>query len=92
MIEIIFYQNGFVASGHAESGPYGSDLVCAGVSAILIGALNWFNSETKIVNRENLIQVITNQKEYLDLLKIQLQAIQSNYSKYISIKIQDQKI
>lgn len=27
-------------SGHAESGPYGYDLVCAGVSAISIGAVN----------------------------------------------------
>ncbi|HLR64459.1 MAG TPA: ribosomal-processing cysteine protease Prp, partial [Pseudogracilibacillus sp.] len=27
-------------SGHAESGPYGFDLVCAGVSAITFGAVN----------------------------------------------------
>src|SRR5690625_2519829 len=27
-------------SGHAESGPYGHDLVCAGVSAVSIGAVN----------------------------------------------------
>jgi hypothetical protein len=27
-------------SGHAESGPYGYDLVCAGVSAVSIGAVN----------------------------------------------------
>jgi len=26
--------------GHAESGPYGYDLVCAGVSAVSIGAVN----------------------------------------------------
>lgn len=26
--------------GHAESGPYGKDLVCAAVSAIAIGSLN----------------------------------------------------
>ncbi|WP_067727285.1 ribosomal-processing cysteine protease Prp [Oceanobacillus damuensis] len=27
-------------SGHADSGPYGYDLVCAGVSAVSIGAVN----------------------------------------------------
>ncbi|MEN2765862.1 ribosomal-processing cysteine protease Prp [Ornithinibacillus xuwenensis] len=30
----------FELSGHAESGPYGYDLVCAGVSAVSIGAVN----------------------------------------------------
>ena len=27
-------------SGHADSGPYGYDLVCAGVSAVTFGAVN----------------------------------------------------
>lgn len=31
---------GFEASGHANSGPYGKDLVCAGVSSIITGGLN----------------------------------------------------
>lgn len=30
----------FTLSGHAESGPYGYDLVCAAVSALSIGAVN----------------------------------------------------
>jgi len=30
----------FEISGHAKSGPYGYDLVCAGVSAITFGATN----------------------------------------------------
>lgn len=30
----------FTASGHAGSGPYGHDLVCAGVSAVIFGAVN----------------------------------------------------
>ncbi|MFA1822549.1 ribosomal-processing cysteine protease Prp [Virgibacillus oceani] len=30
----------FELSGHAESGPYGYDLVCAAVSAVSIGTLN----------------------------------------------------
>lgn len=31
---------GFEISGHAHSGPYGHDLVCAGVSAISFGSVN----------------------------------------------------
>lgn len=30
----------FEISGHADSGPYGYDLVCAGVSAVSFGVLN----------------------------------------------------
>ncbi|WP_010651038.1 ribosomal-processing cysteine protease Prp [Oceanobacillus massiliensis] len=30
----------FKLSGHADSGPYGYDLVCAGVSAVSIGTVN----------------------------------------------------
>src|SRR5690625_7449104 len=30
----------FQVSGHANSGPYGYDLVCAGVSAITFGSIN----------------------------------------------------
>ena len=32
--------NKFTLSGHAESGPYGHDLVCAAVSALTIGTAN----------------------------------------------------
>ncbi|MFD1850154.1 ribosomal-processing cysteine protease Prp [Oceanobacillus bengalensis] len=30
----------FEMTGHADSGPYGYDLVCAGVSAVSIGSVN----------------------------------------------------
>ncbi|HLQ95008.1 MAG TPA: ribosomal-processing cysteine protease Prp [Pseudogracilibacillus sp.] len=45
MINVVLYQKGnnihaFELSGHANSGPYGYDLVCAGVSAVTFGAVN----------------------------------------------------
>ncbi|WP_280769759.1 ribosomal-processing cysteine protease Prp [Salipaludibacillus daqingensis] len=46
MINITFDRNtnGFIDSftmaGHAESGPYGHDLVCAGASAVAFGTVN----------------------------------------------------
>jgi uncharacterized protein YsxB (DUF464 family) len=46
MIKAVFKQDSaqviryFRITGHADSGPYGSDIVCAAVSAVTIGALN----------------------------------------------------
>lgn len=45
MIQVTVYRkhkqiNAFSISGHADSGPYGYDLVCAGVSAVSFGAIN----------------------------------------------------
>ncbi|WP_152654750.1 ribosomal-processing cysteine protease Prp [Oceanobacillus sp. CFH 90083] len=45
MIQITVFQSdnqvtAFELTGHADSGPYGYDLVCAGVSAVTFGAVN----------------------------------------------------
>lgn len=45
MIEVMIHRkenkvSSFTLSGHAESGPYGYDLVCAAVSAVSFGAVN----------------------------------------------------
>lgn len=45
MIKVTVYRDNnqiksFELSGHAASGPYGYDLVCAGVSAVSFGAVN----------------------------------------------------
>ncbi|MTT32418.1 ribosomal-processing cysteine protease Prp [Terrilactibacillus sp. BCM23-1] len=38
----------FTIKGHADSGPYGYDLVCAGVSAVSFGSLNAIEALTGI--------------------------------------------
>ncbi|MFZ3576414.1 ribosomal-processing cysteine protease Prp [Virgibacillus sp. DJP39] len=45
MIQVTVYRkdnqiHAFQIKGHADSGPYGYDLVCAGVSAVTFGAVN----------------------------------------------------
>src|SRR5699024_4701899 len=45
MISVVLFQkenkiHAFELSGHANSGPHGYDLVCAGVSAVTFGAVN----------------------------------------------------
>ncbi|MDE6289823.1 MAG: ribosomal-processing cysteine protease Prp, partial [Ureaplasma sp.] len=44
MIKIDFYQNGYIVSGHANYSN-NNDIVCAGVSSITIGSINWFNHD-----------------------------------------------
>lgn len=91
MIKIIFHPNGFTATGHAYSAKYGSDLVCAGASAILMGSLNWFNSSsTTIIVDDNFIKVYDEQNNInhlLELINIQLKAmVTETNKKYVSIQ------
>lgn len=90
MIKVKFYQNGFIAVGHAHSDQYGHDLVCAGVSAILMGALNWFNSQTtQIIIDNNNITVISPTEDiskYLVLINQQLQAMLPQNKAYLLIE------
>ena len=49
-------------SGHANSGPHGHDLVCAGVSSITTGALNALQQPQNftITNEEGLLELTSN--------------------------------
>lgn len=38
----------FGLTGHADAGPYGSDIVCAAVSAVAIGAVNGIEQIAKV--------------------------------------------
>lgn len=40
---------GFVMKGHANSGPHGSDIVCAGASAVSFGAMNAIEQLTSVM-------------------------------------------
>lgn len=91
-----------VLSGHADSGPVGYDLVCAGVSAISFGSVNSVYRLAKVkLNVEQRAKGgyldITFPKEITDdqwrkaqlLLKamvVSLQTIEDQYSEYIQIK------
>lgn len=91
----------FEVSGHANSGPYGYDLVCAGVSAVTFGAVN---SISKICNVD--LEIIQESSGYLHVtlpnsleneqldkaqllfegMLISLQTIERDYRKFIKIK------
>lgn len=92
----------FEISGHAESGPYGHDLVCAAVSAVSVGTVNAVTGlcKTKMKieqgKKGGFLRCIvpdisdqqTNEKVQLLLegMLVSLQTIENDYSKYIQIK------
>lgn len=82
-------------SGHANSGVYGNDLVCAGVSSIAFGTLNALDIMTSKSVHLTVNQIITIEvtnlldetcQIILQTMMIQLNTIKEQYSKYIEIK------
>lgn len=87
-----------IVSGHAEYAPHGQDLVCAGCSAIVFGALNaldelWNEVNTTVTIEENKIEIVNDNdldiSYVLEVMYIQLKTLQSNYKDYISIQEQE---
>ncbi len=71
MIEVEAYRQsdcwqGFRLSGHAESGPYGYDIVCAAVSAL---SLSVVNNVKRILDVELIIQADQDQGGYLEFYR-----------------------
>ena len=78
---------------HAGSGDYGFDLVCAGVSAIMVGALNAFDEMELPVelsmDPSPMIQIQWlkphKQQTMMDIISIQLKTIENQYNDFIKI-------
>lgn len=95
------YIHSFAVSGHAESGPYGHDLVCSAVSAIVFGSINAVFSLTemklnidqgdggyiKVTIPSNATEAT---KEKTELLLrgmiVSLETVERDYGQYITIK------
>ncbi|CDQ18132.1 hypothetical protein SAMN05192559_102125 [Halobacillus karajensis] len=92
---------GFEISGHAESGPYGHDLVCAAVSAVSFGAVNaivtlcGFEPDVeqggeggylKITLPRDLDELIHSKTQTLLAgMQVSLETIEQEYDQYIKI-------
>ena len=83
-----------VVKGHSNFAPKGSDIVCAGVSAIVIGGLNAIDSLVNnngidyevsdgYVRMSNLSNVEV--QNILKIIIIQLKSVEDSYSKPIKI-------
>ncbi|MBF0709994.1 MULTISPECIES: ribosomal-processing cysteine protease Prp [unclassified Gemella] len=90
--------------GHADFAEVGSDIVCAGVSAVVIGIINSID----ILDDDVVFDVSVNEDEkghityrsletteseqlLLNSMLISLQAIEENYSDFIKIKTREVK-
>ena len=80
--------------GHANSGPYGQDLVCAAVSAILTGGANSLENkkgfDIKLLEGEALIKAIDTVSSHdeivLETIITSLRTVEESYGKFIQIK------
>ena len=80
--------------GHANSAPYGQDLVCAAVSAIIVGGVNNLENvkslDIKINEGYTSIKRIKDISEHdeivLQTIVCGLKTIEESYSQFISIK------
>jgi uncharacterized protein len=107
MIKVTIYRDNnqiksFELSGHAESGPYGYDLVCAGVSAVSFGAVNAVLKLTDIDleieqgSEGGYLQVTIPNSVHTDLMEkvqllfegmiVSLETIEREYKKFITIQ------
>ncbi len=92
MINIVLYENALVVDGHAGYNEHGLDIVCAGVSAVTIGACNWFDPEDVNIEIKDgyLCLVINNTTSdninKLHLIELQLLAIYQKYQDYINFE------
>ncbi|MCF6515115.1 ribosomal-processing cysteine protease Prp [Lactobacillus sp. S2-2] len=106
MIYIKFNYNnnnilGYTLKGHANSGEYGKDIVCAGVSALAINATNSLTEIAKVIpkvvndnEQGGFLSVELNKvdasipevKTILDSFKLGISEIEKEYNDYIKIK------
>ena len=81
-------------SGHAESGEYGKDLVCASVSSIMFGfmnALDVLEADIAIECEDNRIFIADNSsletvQDYFELVIMQLKTIEESYGDFIKVE------
>lgn len=109
MIKVIIHKkeahiHAFKISGHANSGPYGYDLVCAAVSAVSFGAVNAVAKLCEIdLNIDQaddggylFIEIPSStpfeKKEkaslILEAMLVSLQTIESEYKQFIKITVE----
>lgn len=111
MIKASFHQNSdkqidsFLIKGHADSGPYGQDLVCAAVSAVTISTINNLEKLTgakpQVVMDEvngghlgcQFDEAISHDTALLlDNLFWTLKDVEGSYAKNIEVSVQKNKI
>lgn len=88
---------GISLNGHANSGPYGQDLVCAAVSSIITGGANAIHKKhdfdielesgyAKIIKKPGR-KVSTKDEIVLNVIATQLETVEESYGQFIKTNI-----
>ena len=99
MIKVVIEKNNskivsFEVSGHSNYDEKGRDIVCAGVSAIVVGGINALVNENKKAIeyecKEGYAKVLvknidSNIEMILDVISTQLYTVEESYPKFIKI-------
>lgn len=92
MIKITLYKKAITCIGHADYAEEGKDIYCAGISAVLLSSLNWFNkndieyTKNKGIFKFKIVNATDDNLYKLSLLQKQIKAFnQKEYKKYIEI-------
>lgn len=94
MIKVIKDNNIITISGHANSGDYGKDIVCASTSSIIYTTINAIESirtgSIKVTDKDSMIIELLTDDEIVNKLIINmldlLKDLSSNYPKNIIVK------
>ncbi|MCF0218026.1 MAG: ribosomal-processing cysteine protease Prp [Malacoplasma sp.] len=100
MVTIAFYIDGYHIKNHANYASKGSDIVCAAISGICFGAINWFKQEDVLKYRANqkipelVIKVKQTQNNLiaLSVIKSQVATICKDYSDFCELKIYQKEL
>lgn len=85
----------FEVKGHAESGPYGHDLVCSAISGIVLGGINNLQDDSEnykvevkngYVYLESLKEVSKHDEIVLETIEKQIESIASSYPKNVKLE------
>lgn len=100
MLKVTFYAGGIQIQGHAFFNPDGNDIVCAAISGIVLGGLNWFdksNVQVRYEHKKELFsfELLNSDWENLVALQViqtQIQAIAKVYPAFVSVDNNYRKI
>lgn len=95
-ISLITSEKGFeelLVKGHANSAPYGEDLVCAAVSAIVLGGANALNEadysfkvEEGYVDIKRVKEISKRDEIVIETMLTQLESLASSYPKNVGLE------
>ncbi|MBR3675105.1 MAG: ribosomal-processing cysteine protease Prp [Bacilli bacterium] len=81
--------------GHANSAPYGEDLVCAAISAIVVGGLNAYTDDPSIYEakvEEGNVELLVKGKQSIhdqivnETIESQIKDVAASYPKHVTLE------